>query len=179
MQFSRGFQGKSEFSFWTIKKISCWARFPSKSAQSWKMAVFGLTSWIFEWSRFFPGKPPCAFLTLIVRNIHAKNQKNPVRGFPEKQQTDGPKDELTIPSLTSTDVENCSALTRGLNVSQRAERAQSTQSTQSKESTQSTQNTHSTQSTQSTKSPQSPHSTQSRQSRLRLIDFRTHSNFIS
>ena len=75
---------------------------------------------------------------------------------------DGRTNQPTIPSLTSTDVENCSALTRGLNVSQRAESTQSTQSTQSKESTQSTQNTHSTQSTQSTKSPQSPHSTQSR-----------------
>ena len=51
--------------------------FPSKSAQSWKRAVFGLTSWIFEWSRFFPGKPPCTFHVLIVRNIHAKKLRNP------------------------------------------------------------------------------------------------------
>ena len=50
--------------------------FPSKSAQSWKMAVFGLTSWIFEWSRFFPGKPPCTFHVLIELNVHAKKLRN-------------------------------------------------------------------------------------------------------
>ena len=32
---------------------------------------------IFEWSGFFPEKPPSTFLVLIVRNIHAKNRKNP------------------------------------------------------------------------------------------------------
>ena len=32
---------------------------------------------IFEWSGIFSEKPPCTFLALIVRNFHAKNQKNP------------------------------------------------------------------------------------------------------
>ena len=39
---------------------------------------------IFEWSGIFPEKPPCTFLALIVRNFHAKNQRNPYSRFWEK-----------------------------------------------------------------------------------------------
>ena len=97
MRFSRGFHRKSKFSFSSLKSDHQWLRFPSKSAQSWKTLkndCFWHCILIFEWSRFFPEKPPCTFLSLIVRNIHAKKLRNLARGSPRKlltdQRTDGP-----------------------------------------------------------------------------------------
>ena len=56
-------------------------------------------------------KQPCTFLPLIVRNIHAKNQKNPLRGYPGKVVTNERRTTLGIRTLTSTDVENSTPLT--------------------------------------------------------------------
>ena len=73
-------------------------RFPSKSAQSWKTLKNGCF-WhcivIIEWSRFFPGKPPCTFLVLIVVNIHAKKLRNPRCGSPGILLTDRQTDTRT------------------------------------------------------------------------------------
>ena len=97
VRFSRGFHRKSEFSFYTVKCDHSRLRFPSKCAQSWKTLKNGCF-WhcivIFEWSRFFPEKPPCTFLSLIVRNIHAKKLRNLARGSPRKLQTDQRTDRI-------------------------------------------------------------------------------------
>ena len=94
--------------------------FPSKSAQSWKTLKNGCF-WhcivIIEWSRFFPGKPPCTFLVLIVVNIHAKKLRNPRCGSPGILLTDRRTDGLTNRGLTSTEVENWNVLTDMLNFS--------------------------------------------------------------
>ena len=50
---------------------------------------------IFEWSEFFTEKLPCAFFSLIVLNIHAKNQKNPLDGFWEKLFINQPTNQPT------------------------------------------------------------------------------------
>ena len=46
-------------------------RSKSKKGHFWHVFV------IIEWSGFFLEKPPCTFLSLIVRNIHAKKLRNP------------------------------------------------------------------------------------------------------
>ena len=72
---------------------------------------------IFEWFGFFPEKPPCAFLVLIVRNIHAKKLRNRARGSPGNLGTNQLTNQPEIRSLTSTDVENCNLdLVQWLNV---------------------------------------------------------------
>ena len=83
-------------------------RFSVKIRSKLKKGCFWHCIAIIEWSRIFPDKPPCAFLTLIVLNLHAKKLRNPVRGSSEKVVTTNY--QRTITGLTSTDVENCNVL---------------------------------------------------------------------
>ena len=55
----------------SLGRFSVKLRPKSKKAHFWHVFV------IFEWSRFFPEKRPCAFLILIVLNVHAKFRQNP------------------------------------------------------------------------------------------------------
>ena len=94
------------------------ARFPSKSAQSWKTLKNGCF-WhcivIIEWSRFFPGNPAVSLFFLYHPLTSCKKAKRSYARF-SVTFGDGRTDRLrTYRSLTSTEVENCNVLSNGLN----------------------------------------------------------------